>query len=52
VRQDVNVALDVNFLNICMQKNQLANIIKLIELDNEYTELQNNYQVSERDKYV
>ena len=39
VKQDINVNLDVNNVDICMQKNQLANIIRLVELDHEYTEL-------------
>jgi hypothetical protein len=51
VHQDVNVQLDVNNLDICMQKNQLANVIRLVELETEYNELQSNFQVQEREKY-
>lgn len=39
LNQDVNVSLDISTVDICMTKNQLQNIIRLIELDNEYTEL-------------
>ena len=44
MKQDVNIQLEMDHVDICMQKNQLANIIRLVELDNEYTELQNTYQ--------
>ena len=31
------VALDIMNVDICMQKNQLVNILRLIELDQQYT---------------
>ena len=42
-RQQATVKLDIEKVDICMQKNQLVNICRLVELDHEYTQMQDAY---------
>ena len=46
-----SVKLDIQKVDICMQKNQLVNICRLVELDHEYTEMQDAYQMQQRTLY-
>jgi hypothetical protein len=44
-KQKASVKLDISQVDICMQKSQLINICRLIELDHEYSEMQDAYQM-------
>ena len=46
------VALDIENVDLCMQKNQLVNILRLIELDQQYTKKQERYRLVQTQKFV
>ena len=46
------MALDIENVEICMQKNQLVNILRLIELDQQYTKKQEHYQFRRQQEFA
>ena len=52
ITHNVQISLNISRLDILMRKKQLQNIAKLIELDYEYSNIQDAFQLKTRNRFA